>query len=78
MESAVLPGLVEALGELYTAQPADPYAWMAHWFTTNAPPPRELLTEWAAPVLTAGAALVSDAGGSVHSKVLGAPLYDGT
>ena len=40
LETLVMPGLVEALGELYVAQPKDPYAWMAHWFATNDPRPR--------------------------------------
>ena len=45
LETLVMPGLVEALGELYVAQPKDPYAWMAHWFATNDPPTAEIAEE---------------------------------
>jgi len=78
LETAVLPGLVEALGELYVAQPDNPYTWMAHWFQTNQPPPRDMLMEWPEPLL-AGRELESDnIGQAFHNKALGAPMYEGT
>ena len=57
----VLPGLVDALGEMYAAQPEDPYRWMAHWFQCSAPPPRDMLEDWPDAVLHGGAALVANA-----------------
>ena len=74
----VLPGLVDALGEMYAAQPEDPYRWMAHWFQCSAPPPRDMLEDWPDAVLHGGAALVADQSAGLHAKGLGAPLYEGT
>ena len=57
----VLPGLVDALGEMYASQPEDGYRWMSHWFQCSAPPPRDMLEDWPDAVLHGGAALVADA-----------------
>ena len=75
-----MPGLVEALGELYVAQPKDPYAWMAHWFATNDPPTAEIAEEWPSPCLRPQDALEEAASAeSCHVRsILGAPMYDGT
>ena len=80
LETLVMPGLVEALGELYVAQPKDPYAWMAHWFATNDPPTAEIAEEWPSPCLRPRDALEEAASAeSCHVRsILGAPMYDGT
>jgi len=80
LETLVMPGLVEALGELYVAQPSDPYAWMAHWFATNDPPTAEIAEEWPSPCLRPRDALEEAASAeSCHVRsILGAPMYDGT
>ena len=74
----VLPGLVDALGEMYASQPEDGYRWMSHWFQCSAPPPRDMLEDWPDAVLHGGAALVADQSAGLHAKSLGAPLYEGT
>ena len=80
LETLVMPGLVEALGELYVAQPSDPYAWMAHWFAVNDPPTAEIAEEWPSPCLRPRDALEEAASAeSCHVRsILGAPMYDGT
>ena len=78
LETLVMPGLVEALGEMYVAQPEDPYRWMSHWFHTNAPPGADVNEEWPTPTLSPTDALEEAAGAECHRPVLGAPLYDGT
>eukprot|EP00793_Prasinoderma_coloniale_P007035 PRCOL_00006887-RA len=72
----VMPGLVEALAEMYTAQPVDPYRWLSHWLATSAPPPRDLLQDWPQKVL-GSRALKADEWGDVHTESLGAVLYQG-
>lgn len=72
----VMPGLVEALAEMYTAQPVDPYRWLSHWLATSAPPPRDLLQDWPQKVL-GSRALKADEWGGVHTESLGAVLYQG-
>ena len=80
LETLVMPGLVEALGELYVAQPPDPYAWMAHWFAVNDPPSAAIAEEWPSPCLRPQDALEEAASAeSCHRHtILGAPMYDGT
>ena len=80
LETLVMPGLVEALGELYVAQPPDPYAWMAHWFAVNDPPSAANAEEWPSPCLRPQDALEEAASAeSCHKRtILGAPMYDGT
>ena len=80
LETLVMPGLVEALGELYVAQPPDPYAWMAHWFAVNDPPSAAIAEEWPSPCLRPQDALEEAASAeSCHKRtILGAPMYDGT
>ena len=80
LETLVMPGLVEALGELYVAQPKDAYAWMSHWFATNDPPSREILNEWPTAVLPPKDALEEAASATTCHKtaILGQPMYEGT
>lgn len=73
----VLPGLVEALAELYTLQPGDPYRWLSHWLATSAPPPKALLEDWPEPML-GGRTLKADERPGCHASSLGTPLYEGT
>ena len=69
----VLPGLVEALAELYTLQPGDPYRWLSHWLATSAPPPKALLEDWPEPML-GGRTLKADERPGCHASSLGTPL----
>lgn len=78
LETLVMPGLVEALGELYLAQPPDPYEWMSQWFHTNFPPGRDVNEEWPEPALGPLDMLEEAVGHMCHRRVLGAPLYDAT
>ena len=78
LETLVMLRLVEALGEMYVAQPEDPYRWMSHWFHTNAPPGADVNEEWPTPILSPTDALERAAGAECHRHVLGAPLYDAT
>ena len=80
LETLVLPGLVEALGELYLAQPEDPYEWMAHWFATAPPPnPRTVNAPWPTPALGPADALEEAASEACHDRAaLGRAMYPGT
>jgi nucleoside-diphosphate kinase len=81
LETLVMPGLVEALGELYVAQPPDPYAWMSHWFAVNDPPASSSMgEEWPSPCLRPRDALQEAASAKTchRHSILGAPMYEGT
>ena len=81
LETLVMPGLVEALGEMYVAQPTNPYTWMARWFDNNAEiNSQTILEEWPTPVLRPNDALqeASNPKETHKIQILGPPMYEGT
>ena len=80
LETLVMPGLVEALGELYVAQPKDPYRWMAHWFGDERPlPARRSPRSGRRRACVRGTRWRRLRAPECHVRsILGAPMYDGT